>query len=102
MRTTPQLIFARTNIITRVPKDDKKRVGKLREATNRLIQLSVNNGNEITFQHAHARLMQTIAEVTAYIELQCQDGEEVSSCLSSLSIVITDSNDISSLTQFIT
>lgn len=89
--TSSQLVIKETNqnntstdicpdkyFTTRVPKDDKKRVGKLREATNKLIQLSVNNGNEVTFQHAHARLMQTIAEVTAYIELQCQDGEEVS------------------------
>jgi len=52
---------------SRTPKSEKDRYTILAEACERLKKLAVDNGNEDTFRHAHARILQATHEVQGEI-----------------------------------
>ena len=54
--------------IRRVAKDNKNRHSRLMEAAKDLAQLAVNDGDEETFKHAHARILQATKEVQDMIQ----------------------------------
>jgi hypothetical protein len=58
----------------RKPKDDKRKHGMLLEAFKSLAKLAIDNGDDDTFGHAFARIMQTTEEVQEKVAQKTRMG----------------------------